>query len=288
MEPTKKTIKPITKYRDMTDNPIFEILTQLESDLKSIKAAKEQVDEVLDADGKITKNLAEYSLQLASIASQLGSLQEFIKSEMKELISDIDSDITARLAAVDKLVSNIADLSSEIEGNAKKVVSNTAETLDESCAKVLKSFEATSHSTWNHFSKQTSESVDKLAQTAVEMNSSAKNFSDSKVEMIQKIDDLASSLLDLRDSTNRIEKAISSLANENAKQAKDLRAVNGNVDLVRSEVKNFKALFQDAVTTIEEKNDQTKNKLLEAIDTNKKISFGIIVLVIIDIILRFV
>lgn len=272
----------------MTDNPIFEILTQLESDLKSIKAAKEQVDEVLDADGKITKNLAEYSLQLASIASQLGSLQEFIKSEMKELISDIDSDITARLTAVDKLVSNIADLSSEIEGNAKKVVSNTAEALDESCAKVLKSFEATSHSTWDQFSKQASASVDKLAQTAVEMNSSANDFSGSKVEMIQKIDDLASSLLDLRDSTNRIEKAISSLANENAKQAKDLRAVNGNVDLVRSEVKNFKALFQDAVTTIEKKNDQTKNKLLEAIDTNKKISFGIIVLVIIDIILRFI
>ena len=106
--------------------------------------------------------------------------------------------------------------------------------------------------------------------------------------MIQKVDDLASSLLDLRDSTNRIEKAISSLANENAKQAKDLQAVNGNVDLVRSEVKNFKKLFQDAVTTIEEKNDQTKNKLLEAIDTNKKISFGIVVLVIIDIILRFI
>ena len=78
------------------------------------------------------------------------------------------------------------------------------------------------------------------------------------------------------------------LRTKNAKQAKDLRAVNGNVDLVRSEVKNFKALFQDAVTTIEEKNDQTKNKLLEAIDTNKKISFGIIVLVIIDIILRFI
>lgn len=281
MGETKTTIKPITKYRDMTDNPIFEILTQLESDLKSIKAAKEQVDEVLDADGEITKNLAEYSLQLASIASQLGSLQEFIKSEMKELISDIDSDITARLAAVDKLVSNIADLSSKIEGNAKKVVSNTTESLDKSCAKVLKSFEATSHSTWDHFSKQTSGSVDKLAQTA-------KRFSDSKVEMIQKVDDLASSLLDLRDSTNRIEKAISSLANENAKQAKDLQAVNGNVDLVRSEVKNFKALFQDAVTTIEEKNDQTKNKLLEAIDTNKKISFGIVVLVIIDIILRFI
>lgn len=272
----------------MTDNPIFEILTQLESDLKSIKAAKEQVDEVLDADGKITKNLAEYSSQLASIASQLGSLQEFIKSEMKGLISDIDSDITARLASVDKQVSNLADLSSEIEGNAKKVVANTAEALDESCSKVLKNFEATSRSTWDHFSKQASASVDKLAQTAVEMNSSANDFSDSKVEMIQKIDDLASSLLDLKDSSNRIEKAILSLALENAKQAKDLQAINGNVDLVRSEIKNFKASFQNAVTSIEEKNDQTKNKLLEAIGMNKKISFGIVVLVIIDIVLHFI
>ncbi len=272
----------------MTDNPIFEILTQLESDLKSIKAAKEQVDEVLDADGKITKNLAEYSLQLASIASQLGSLQEFIKSEMKGLISEIDSDITARLASVDKLVSNIASISSEIEASAKKVVSNTTEALDESCSKVLKSFEATSHSTWDHFSKQASGSVDKLAQTAVEMNSSAKDFSDSKMEMIQKVDDLASNLLDLRDSSSQIEKAISILANENAKQAKVLQTVNGNINLVRADIKNFRASFQDAVTSIEEKNDQTKNKLLEAVNINKKILFGVVVLVIIDIILRFI
>lgn len=272
----------------MTDNPIFEILSQLESDLKSIKAAKEQVDEVLDADGKITKNLAEYSLQLASIASQLGSLQEFIKSEMKGLISEIDSDITARLASVDKLVSNIASISSEIEASAKKVVSNTTEALDESCSKVLKSFEATSHSTWDHFSKQASGSVDKLAQTAVEMNSSAKDFSDSKMEMIQKVDDLASNLLDLRDSSSQIEKAISILANENAKQAKALQTVNGNINLVRADIKNFRASFQDAVTSLEEKNDQTKNKLLEAVNINKKILFGVVVLVIIDIILRFI
>lgn len=34
----------------MEDNSILEVLTQLESDLKDIRAAKEQIDDVLEAD----------------------------------------------------------------------------------------------------------------------------------------------------------------------------------------------------------------------------------------------
>ena len=60
----------------MEDNSILEVLTQLESDLKDIKAAKEQIDDVLEADSEINENLADYSQQLASIATQLGSLKE--------------------------------------------------------------------------------------------------------------------------------------------------------------------------------------------------------------------
>lgn len=33
------------KNKDMEDNSILEVLTQLESDLKDIKAAKEQIDD---------------------------------------------------------------------------------------------------------------------------------------------------------------------------------------------------------------------------------------------------
>ena len=62
----------------MEDNSILEVLTQLESDLKDIKAAKEQIDDVLEADSEINENLADYSQQLASIATQLGSLKELI------------------------------------------------------------------------------------------------------------------------------------------------------------------------------------------------------------------
>ena len=34
-----------TRNKDMEDNSILEVLTQLESDLKDIKAAKEQIEE---------------------------------------------------------------------------------------------------------------------------------------------------------------------------------------------------------------------------------------------------
>ena len=67
----------------MEDKSILEVLTQLESDLKDIKTAKEQIDDVLEADSEINENLADYSQQLASIATQLGSLKELIKSEVK-------------------------------------------------------------------------------------------------------------------------------------------------------------------------------------------------------------
>lgn len=140
-----------TKNKNMEDKSILEVLTQLESDLKDIKAAKEQIDDVLEVDSEINKNLADYSQQLASIVTQLGSLKELIKSEVKGIVSDVDSDVTARLVSVSQLVSNIGNLSSEIEDNAKKVVSNTTDAINDSCNKVIKNFEASTKNTCELF-----------------------------------------------------------------------------------------------------------------------------------------
>lgn len=147
----------------MEDKSILEVLTQLESDLKDIKAAKEQIDDVLEVDSEINKNLADYSQQLASIVTQLGSLKELIKSEVKGIVSDVDSDVTARLVSVSQLVSNIGNLSSEIEDNAKKVVSNTTDAINDSCNKVIKNFEASTKNTCELFLKQTSDGVERLS-----------------------------------------------------------------------------------------------------------------------------
>lgn len=277
-----------TRNKDMEDNSILEVLTQLESDLKDIKAAKEQIDDVLEADSEINENLADYSQQLASIATQLGSLKELIKSEVKGVVSEVDSDVTERLASVSKLVSNIGKLSSEIEGNAKKVVSNTTEVMNDSCGKVIKSFESSTMNTSEQFSKQTSAGVDKLVQAATDLKGSASDFSGSKKEILQKIDTLAGDLSSLNTVANSIEKAVSSLVSESAQQTKDLQMANENINHVLTNLKNHEASLQNAVKAIEEKNDKVKDELKGAIDTNKKILFGIVTLVIIDIILRFV
>lgn len=276
------------KNKDMEDNSILEVLTQLESDLKDIKAAKEQIDDVLDADSEINENLADYSQQLASIASQLGSLKELIKSEVKGIVSAVDSDVTERLASVSKLVSNIGKLSSEIEGNAKKVVSNTTEVMNDSCGKVIKSFESSTRNTSEQFSKQTSVGVDKLVQAAMDLKGSASDFSGSKKEILQKIDTLAGDLSSLNTVANSIEKAVSSLVSESAQHTKDLQTTNDNINQVLTNLKTHEASLQSAVKAIEEKNDKVKDELNGAIDTNKKILFGVVALVIIDIILRFV
>ena len=276
------------KNKDMEDNSILEVLTQLESDLKDIRAAKEQIVDVLEADSEINENLADYSQQLASIATQLGSLKELIKSEVKGVVSEVDSDVTERLASVSKLVSNIGKLSSEIEGNAKKVVSNTTEVMNDSCGKVIKSFESSTMNTSEQFSKQTSAGVDKLVQAATDLKGSATDFSGSKKEILQKIDTLAGDLSSLKEVANSIEKAVSSLVSESAQQTKDLQTANENINHVLTNLKNHEASLQSAVKAIEEKNDKAKDELNGAIDTNKKILFGIVTLVIIDIILRFV
>lgn len=276
------------KNKDMEDNSILEVLTQLESDLKDIKAAKEQIDDVLDADSEINENLADYSQQLASIATQLGSLKELIKSEVKGIVSAVDSDVTERLASVSKLVSNIGKLSSEIEGNAKKVVSNTTEVMNDSCGKVIKSFESSTRNTSEQFSKQTSVGVDKLVQAAMDLKGSASDFSGSKKEILQKIDTLAGDLSSLNTVANSIEKAVSSLVSESAQHTKDLQTTNDNINQVLTNLKTHEASLQSAVKAIEEKNDKVKDELNGAIDTNKKILFGVVALVIIDIILRFV
>lgn len=272
----------------MEDNSILEVLTQLESDLKDIKAAKEQIDDVLEADSEINENLADYSQQLASIATQLGSLKELIKSEVKGIVSDVDSDVSERLASVGKLVSNIGKLSSEIEGNAKKVVSNTTEAMNDSCAKVIKSFEYSTKNTSEQFSKQTTVGVEKLVQAATDLKGSATDFSGSKKEILQKIGALAADLTTLKALANSIEKAVSGLVSESAQQTKNLKTANENIIQVLANLKSHEASLQNAVKAIEEKNDKVKEELKAAIDTNKKILFGVVALVIIDIILRFV
>ena len=263
-----------TKNKNMEDKSILEVLTQLESDLKDIKAAKEQIDDVLEADSEINKNLADYSQQLASIATQLGSLKELIKSEVKGFVSDVNSDVAERLASVSQLVSNIGILSSEIEGNAKKVVSNITEAFNDSCSNVIKSFEYSTKNTSEQFSKQTLTGVEKLVQATMDFKESTTDFSGSKKEIFQKIDALAGDL--------------SCLVTKNAQQIKELKTANENINQILINLKNHETSLQNVTKTIEEKNDKLKDELKGAIDTNKKFLFGVIFLVVVDIILRFV
>ena len=272
----------------MEDKSILEVLTQLESDLKDIKAAKEQIDDVLEVDSEINKNLADYSQQLASIVTQLGSLKELIKSEVKGIVSDVDSDVTARLVSVSQLVSNIGNLSSEIEDNAKKVVSNTTDAINDSCNKVIKNFEASTKNTCELFLKQTSDGVERLVQATTDLKGSATEFYGLKKEILQKFDALDRELSSLRAITDNIEKAVLGLVSENAHQTKNLHTANGYINLALKNLKSHEASLQNAIKAIEEKNDKTKKELKCAIDTNKKILFGVIALVIIDIILQFI
>ena len=277
-----------TKNKNMEDKSILEVLTQLESDLKDIKAAKEQIDDVLEVDSEINKNLADYSQQLASIVTKLGSLKELIKSEVKGIVSDVDSDVTARLVSVSQLVSNIGNLSSEIEDNAKKVVSNTTDAINDSCNKVIKNFEASTKNTCELFLKQTSDGVERLVQATTDLKGSATEFYGLKKEILQKFDALDRELSSLRAITDNIEKAVLGLVSENAHQTKNLHTANGNINLALKNLKSHEASLQNAIKAIEEKNDKTKKELKCAIDTNKKILFGVIALVIIDIILQFI
>lgn len=120
------------------------------------------------------------------------------------------------------------------------------------------------------------------------MKGSATDFSGSKKEILQKIDTLAGDLSSLKEVANSIEKAVLGLVSESAQQTKNLQTVNENINQVLTNLKNHEASLQSAVKAIEEKNDKAKDELNGAIDTNKKILFGVVALVIIDIILRFV
>ena len=179
-------------------------------------------------------------------------------------------------------------LSSEIESNAKKVVSNTTTAMNDSCAKVIRSFEASIKNTSEVFSKQTTAGVDKLAQVATDLKGSATDFSGSKKEILQKIDALARDLSVLKAVADSLDKAMSELVSESTQQSKDLQTANENINQVLTNLKNHEASLQSAVKAIEEKNDKVKDELKGAIDTNKKILFGVVALVIIDIILRFI
>lgn len=272
----------------MEDNSIFEVLSQLESDLKDIKTAKEQIDEVLEADSEINENLAGYSQQLTSIATQLSSLNELIRSEVKDIVSEVDSAVTGRLTSVFELVSEIGNLSSEIEGNAKNIVSNTTEAMNVSCSKVIESFEATTKNTGDLFSKQTSNNVERLVQTTTDLKGYVTDFSASKMEILHKIDALAGDLSALKMMADSIKKDVSDFVSESVQQAKNLQTANNNINQIPTNLKSHEASLQSAIKSIEEKNDKAKDELKVALRTHKKILFLVMIFAFLGIVLQFV
>lgn len=277
-----------TINKDMEDNSIFEVLSQLESDLKDIKTAKEQIDDVLEADSEINENLASYSQQLTSIATQLSSLNELIRSEVKDIVSKVDSAVTERLTPVFKLVSDIGDLSSEIEGNAQNIISNTTETMNVSCSKIIKSFEATTKNTGDRFSKQASKNVERLVQTTTDLKGYVTDFSDSKIEILHKIDALAVDLSAIKMIAVGIKKDVLGFVSESVQQAKNLQTANNNINQIPTNLKSHEASLQSAIKSIEEKNDKAKEELKGALRTNKKILFLVMIFAFLSIILQFV
>lgn len=75
---------------------------------------------------------------------------------------------------------------------------------------------------------------------------------------------------------------------ESAQHTKDLKTANENINQVLTNLKSHDASLQSAVKAIEEKNDKVKDELKAEFDTNKKIMFWGIFLLVVDIILRFV
>ncbi len=120
------------------------------------------------------------------------------------------------------------------------------------------------------------------------MKGTATDFSGSKNEILQKIDALARDLSVLKAVADSLDKAMSELVSESTQQSKDLQTANEKINQVLTNLKSHEASLQSAVKAIEEKNDKVKDELKGAIDTNKKILFGVVALVIIDIILRFI
>lgn len=207
---------------------------------------------------------------------------------MIRIVSDIDSDIKEGLTSVGKHVSRVTQLSSELEDSVKRVNSNTTEQLNVSCNKIIQSFEASTNDTCKQFSAQASDSVNKLVYTAKELKDSSKDFSGSKIEIFQRVDGIASNIVETKAVIDRIGKSLSDLVSEHTKHTKELQHVNKSINQSLTNFKNYNETLQNALKSIEEENDKNKYELKEAIDINKTILVVVVVLLIVDIILRFI
>lgn len=123
----------------MNNHSILDALAQLEHDLKDIQSAKEQIDDVLEADSLINESLAGYVSQLASFTKQVELLKDNLKSN--EILSLTDGEATKCLSSINKQIGEVRSLLSTIDDKVKQHASSLTHTLDESCAEVISRFQ---------------------------------------------------------------------------------------------------------------------------------------------------
>lgn len=125
----------------MNNHSILDALAQLEHDLKDIQSAKEQIDDVLEADSLINESLAGYVSQLASFTKQVELLKDNLKSTINEILSLTDGEATKCLSSINKQIGEVRSLLSTIDDKVKQHASSLTHTLDESCAEVISRFQ---------------------------------------------------------------------------------------------------------------------------------------------------
>ncbi len=283
----------------MEDNEILKVLYTIEKELQSIKSAKEQVDAVLEADGNINQNLSAYSTQLGTITKQLGSLKRIIESEIGSVVSFVESEVSKRLDAVSNLISSIEKLSSEAEAKVKEATNGVVDDFKTSCENVTQafdtkigsatsSFENKAKEATDKFTKESSEYITKLINAVTELKDSSTTFLGAKDEITKKIGDINQALSEAKSKIDHIDNMASSISTSCTTLTQNQEKANGAINQVLENIKQSNQTIQQCVKKTEENFLRSNEEQKIMINSNKKILFGVILLVIIDIVLRFI
>ncbi|MEE3483409.1 MAG: hypothetical protein VZQ98_03670 [Bacteroidales bacterium] len=155
---------------------INQALAQIESDLRNIQSAREQVDNVVLSSSHLQEKVRTFVLEVSNLSQQVEKMADFIAGER-------NNDVERVKETLNNLHNSCKEFVSRMETTSEKILSQ----FDDSCADVLSSLKTESSNIASDFNKKATKSSNAINSNVQALYEEVEKLDNAKKEMLSAI-----------------------------------------------------------------------------------------------------
>lgn len=108
----------------MIDERINKTLSELESNLRNVQSARQQVEKTVNAYNGLTSSMSTYINSLSAVNDKLSQIVSLVESDYKGKVAEFESDRTKIVDSCSKAIENINTTAEDVKNTVSSCIDN--------------------------------------------------------------------------------------------------------------------------------------------------------------------